>query len=105
MNRKEKLTKLLEIAPPIEADSEIPEMPPRFVALEQDDGGSTLHLYTSDSLGDLRDALATSETRLVEDVRVHDLDADTVLVPVWKIDEFATLEDEFSYDDGYATIR
>jgi hypothetical protein len=105
MNRKAKLTKLLDIAPPLGADLELPEMPPRFIALEQDDDGRTLCFYVSDSLDELRHAVASSETRFVEEVRVHDLDEDTVLAPVWSVTEFAMLEDEFSYDDGYVTIR
>jgi hypothetical protein len=105
MNRKEKLDKLLEIAPPLEAELEVPECPPRFVVLEQDDSGFTLCMFMGDNLEELRDVIATSETHFVEEVRVHDLDTDTVLVPVWRVERFETLEDSFSYEDGYATVR
>jgi hypothetical protein len=104
MNRKEKLDLLLDVAPPTGADLKIPPTPPRFAVLEQDGDGSTLWAYFSDNLDELRDVIAASETRFVEDVRVHDLDTDTVLVPVWNVESFATLEDKFSYSNGYVTI-
>jgi hypothetical protein len=72
--------------------------------LEQDGDGSTLWAYFGDNLDKLRDVIAASETRFVEHVRVHDLDTDAVLVPVWNVKSFATLEDKFSYSDGYVTI-
>lgn len=104
MTRREKLEKLLDIAPPVGAAVEVPDAPPRFVVLEQDAQGDTLWMHLGDSLDELKAVIAASETRFVEHVRVHDLDADTVLVPIWKVEQFETLEDNFSYEEGYATI-
>ena len=104
MGRKEKLERLFEIVSPIEVDLDVPENPCRFVALEQDDCGRTLNLYMDNHLEGLKDLIATSETRFVEDVRVHDLDADVVFVPIWKVQRFVVIEDDFSYEQGYATI-
>jgi hypothetical protein len=104
MTRKEKLENLLNIAPPLQRDIKAPKAPPRFAALEQDDGGNTLCMYLSASLEGLKSTLAGSDTRFVERVRVHDLDADTVMAPVWIVERFAFVEDKFSYKDGYVTI-
>lgn len=104
MTRRQKLTKLFDIAPPFEPDFRIPSRPSRFVALELDADLRTLGVYLGDDLGGLGRRIAASETQFVEYVRVHDLDADIVMVPFWRIDRFETLEDEFSYDNGYVTI-
>lgn len=104
MNRIGKLYALLEIAPSVGAEFDIPKAPPRYVALEQDCEGNTLWAYFSPRLDQLRDALAGSETHFVNQVRIHDLDTDAVLVPVWKVTRFTSLEDKFSYTEGYATV-
>ncbi len=104
MSRKEKLENLLSIAPPLQVEIRVPKTPPRFAALEQDEDGNTLCMYLSASLEELKGTLAGSDTHFVGRVRVHDLDADTVMAPVWRVERFALLEDEFSYKDGYVTI-
>jgi hypothetical protein len=104
MTRKEKLEKVMNVAPFLEGEIEIPEVPPRFAALEQDDEGNTLRVYLGSSLEELKDTLEASETRFVERVRVHDLDTDVVMVPVWRVRRFARLETQFSYEDGYVTV-
>jgi hypothetical protein len=105
MNRREKLDKLFEISPSIGADFDVPDAPSRFAVLEQDSDGNTLWMYLSSNLDALRDIIASSETHFVERIRIHDLDADTVLTPVWRIERFETLEDGFSYENGYSTIE
>ncbi|MGC2449138.1 MAG: hypothetical protein WA477_15930 [Candidatus Sulfotelmatobacter sp.] len=104
MNRREKLGRLLDIVPLVWPEFDVPGNPPRFAALERDENGNAVYVHLADSLGELKDAIATSETHFVEDVRVHDLDADTVFVPVWKVEQFVELEDEFSYEEGYLSI-
>jgi hypothetical protein len=104
MNRKEKVDMLLDAIPTAGAEFAVPESPPRFVVLEQDDGGVALWVYFGDNLDELGDAIATSETHFVEHVRIHDLDKDSVLIPVWKVEQFVKLEDDFSYAEGYVTI-
>jgi hypothetical protein len=104
MNRKEKLDRLLDIAPPVGAEFEVPEAPPRFVVLEKDESRNVLWIYLGDDLDELAAMITTSETRFVEHVHVHDLDADSVLAPEWKVERFLTLEDGFSYEDGYVSI-
>jgi hypothetical protein len=104
MTRKKKLENLLSLAPSLQGEIEMPKTPPRFAALEQDDDGNTLCMYLSASLEGLKSTLAASETRFVECIRVHDLDADTVMVPVWRVERFALLEGKFSYREGYVTV-
>lgn len=104
MNRRDKLDRLLEIVPLVGSEFDVPENPPRFAALERDENGDALYVHLADGLDELKDAIAASETHFVEDVRVHDLDADTVFVPVWKVGQFIELEDEFSYEEGYLSI-
>src|SRR5271170_7545094 len=104
MNRSEKLDQLFCTAPIIGAEIDLPEEPPRFVALEQDDSGHTLWAYFGDSLAELGNVIAESETHFIELVRVHDLDADIVLVPIWRVEGFTEIEGNFSYADGYATF-
>jgi len=104
MNRREKLQRLLDIAPPVEDDVEVPTNPSRFLALEQDDDGNTIEMYFADALDELHPRVANTESRFVARVRVHDLDTDAVLAPVWKIERFATIEESFSYKDGYVAL-
>jgi len=104
MDRKQKLDRLLILAPTAGADIDLPEEPTRFVALEQDENGDTLWMYFGEHLDELRSLIAESETRFVEGVRVHDLDTDAVLTPVWQVERFAEIEGNFSYAAGYITV-
>ena len=103
MSRKEKLENLLSIAPPLQVEIRVPKLP-LASPLGQYEDGNTLCMYLSASLEELKGTLAGSDTHFVGCVRVHDLDADTVMAPVWRVERFALLEDEFSYKDGYVTI-
>jgi hypothetical protein len=87
-NRLEKLANLLQDTSAIENGIALPELPPRYVALEQSTFGETMWAYFGEHLTAIAQDLERSETSFVERIRVHDLDADLIYVPGWKIDGF-----------------
>jgi hypothetical protein len=75
----------------IENCLEVPQTPPRYIALEQDLFGNTIWAYFEETLDEIGSALEDSGTSHVDRIRIHDLDTGQLYVPVWKISEIAEL--------------
>ncbi len=84
--RIEKLTELLSIAPAIENGLTLPNVPSRYVALEQSVFGDTLWAYFDDLMTGIMQQLEASDTSFVDRIRVHDLDTGQIYAPKWTLD-------------------
>lgn len=84
--RIERLTELLSNTPAIENGLTLPNVPGRYVALEQSVFGDTLWAYCDDLMTGIMEQLEASDTSFVDRIRVHDLDTGLIYAPKWTLD-------------------
>jgi len=83
--RTDRLTELLANAPAIENGLAVPDVPARYVALEQSIFGDTLWAFFDNFMTGIMQQLEGSNTSFVERVRVYDLDTGLIYAPKWTI--------------------
>ena len=84
--RIERVAELLSNAPAIENGLPFPDVPNRYVALEQSLFGDTLWAYFDDLMTGIMQQLEASDTSFVDRTRVHDLDTGLIYAPKWILD-------------------